>query len=765
MEDLQRVPIDNYSSDDSSSSKSSSASENEITADDDCRELRVDAILSKKLHPFTNVTVGESIYEILHFYYCNATTKKALYDALSLTHFHLPKPNNLPKNRYFLLKLIDSLLPNDTDLISKHRLCEDCGDNLGKWNDKTTVVRCANCKSHHVKGNFVTYGLESSLKHALENRNLKELLKEFNSKNTYEQNNIVSHFNLGVKYQNLKKETINNDFDICLLWNTDGTPYSHSSKGQIWLVQALVLNIPPEYRKEFKFCCGIYYSTVKKPCLTSFLWPFAKYLKALNEKKLKWYDKEEKCVRSSNVVAPIATLDAPAKGAAQNIGQFNSDYGCSECEIKGENVEKGRGHVHVYPMDSLNDLPTMRTKARMYAQALRVLDENLEHVNGVRGPSVASAIPHFDVAESFGAELLHVNLGVARMLFNFFFNSKNHRMPYYVSKKHKDEINVELQKVSPPNYVTRTPKTIKDINFWKGSEIFECLIHYFPIFLKGRLKDEYYQHFLMFAYGTKILCQSEMNFREIEVANCLFKLFQFRFKALYGIENCTYLLHCIGHQPRMVLFWGPLTAWSTFPFEDTNGFIKRITHGSNKIDMEIANTLKLINAYEILKQKLNKNIDSTLSTNVTMGASQNVNLDENENLIIQRFCVLNSTQFCDVQIYCRVKIKNTIFTSGIYLREKKRNNSFVEMKDHSYAKILYFMTVNNSIFAVLKKLCIDPLVPKIQIPSLNVDFSIYIVPFRNTYCIDIVPVENIDHKIMVVKNYLCLPIKMYRQIV
>ena len=227
MEDLQSVPIDNYSSDDSSSSKSSSASENEITADDDCRELRVDAILSKKLHPFTNVTVGESIYEILHFYYCNATTKKALYDALSLTHFHLPKPNNLPKNRYFLLKLIDSLLPNDTDLISKHRLCEDCGDNLGKWNDKTTVVRCANCKSHHVKGIFVTYGLESSLKHALENRNLKELLKEFNSKNTYEQNNIVSHFNLGVKYQNLKKETINNDFDICLLWNTDGTPYSH----------------------------------------------------------------------------------------------------------------------------------------------------------------------------------------------------------------------------------------------------------------------------------------------------------------------------------------------------------------------------------------------------------------------------------------------------------------------------------------------------------------------------------------------------------
>lgn len=58
-----------------------------------------------------------------------------------------------------------------------------------------------------------------------------------------------------------------------------------------------------------------------------------------------------------------------------------------------------------------------------------------------------------------------------------------------------------------------------------------------------------------------------------------------------------------------VRLWGPMWAWSGFPLEDGNGHMKKISHGSNKLDGEIANALTILSAYRILKYKLFLNTD------------------------------------------------------------------------------------------------------------------------------------------------------------
>ena len=66
------------------------------------------------------------------------------------------------------------------------------------------------------------------------------------------------------EYKRLKETVIPGNYDIFLLWNTDGAPVSISSKAQIWPLQAQISNISPDLRRSYQIVCGLYYSISKK---------------------------------------------------------------------------------------------------------------------------------------------------------------------------------------------------------------------------------------------------------------------------------------------------------------------------------------------------------------------------------------------------------------------------------------------------------------------------------------------------------------------
>ena len=194
-----------------------------------------------------------------------------------------------------------------------------------------------------------------------------------------------------------------------MLWNIDGTPLSGSSNSEIWLVQGQICNIPIQYRRNFQYVCGIYHSYEKHPNMTSFCKPFTDGLKDIYENGIRWYDKKSKEMKLSIAIAPLATCDAPATAAAQNVMQHTGKNSCNFCEICGETCETGLGHCTIFPLDKFN-VPTLRTMERMIAQAQKAMDEGIEHVLGVKGPCIAALIPHFDFAANFAPDYLHAIL-------------------------------------------------------------------------------------------------------------------------------------------------------------------------------------------------------------------------------------------------------------------------------------------------------------------------------------------------------------------
>ncbi|KAL7306167.1 hypothetical protein TKK_0001613 [Trichogramma kaykai] len=243
-------------------------------------------------------------------------------------------------------------------------------------------------------------------------------------------------------YQKLEKEIMKGDNDVMLLWNTDGLPVSNSSNGQVWLVQARIVNIPPENRYNFRFVCGVYYSTQSKPTMTAFLRPFVDSLNRLYNSGIDWYDKTTGSIKHSIVIAPFATLDAPARALVQNVMQYNAVYGCTCCEHPGEVYGTGSSATMTYPQ--IHPDPLLRTDSRVLQQANMVIENNLEHVNGVKGPSIVALIPHFSSAQSFVIDYMHnCLLGILRMLMSMWFDTKNKDYDYYIKKPLRTDIDRE----------------------------------------------------------------------------------------------------------------------------------------------------------------------------------------------------------------------------------------------------------------------------------------------------------------------------------
>ena len=64
--------------------------------------------------------------------------------------------------------------------------------------------------------------------------------------------------------------------------------------------------------------------------------------------------------------------------------------------------------------------------------------------------------------------------------------------------------------------------------------------------------------------------------------------FCLQIEALYGIRYQTFNVHCLLHLQDCVQNIGPLWACSCFWFEDYNGDLKRLFHGIQKVELQIA---------------------------------------------------------------------------------------------------------------------------------------------------------------------------------
>lgn len=182
-------------------------SDEEIFNSDDswCDEL---------LYQGADITVGETVLDILEIYIQNKLSKKALDHVLKKMYKFLPKPNKLPKSKYLFLKLLGNLLPKDCELSRKHRICESCSYLLGNWSDTSKLTACTNCQSNKINGAFYEFKLDAVLKSLFETRNLAELLLKHKDDHKNDEEHYYSDFTSGTRIKYLKSTVMTKDEDF-----------------------------------------------------------------------------------------------------------------------------------------------------------------------------------------------------------------------------------------------------------------------------------------------------------------------------------------------------------------------------------------------------------------------------------------------------------------------------------------------------------------------------------------------------------------------
>jgi len=146
-----------------------------------------------------------------------------------------------------------------------------------------------------------------------------------------------------------------------------------------------------------------------------------------------------------------------------------------------------------------------------------------------------------------------------------------------MSEANKNIINNKLLylRTSVTSEFARLPRTLNDLEYWKATEYREFLLYTGIIVLKGTIRKDFYNHFLLLFISIRIL-SSEICLSHNTIANELILKFVDKFALLYGCEYVSYNVHSLIHLPFYVRSQNlPLHLFSAFKYENYLQQIKK----------------------------------------------------------------------------------------------------------------------------------------------------------------------------------------------
>ncbi|XP_077259090.1 uncharacterized protein LOC143895672 [Temnothorax americanus] len=549
---------------------SSSDTLSENNSDDDI--LQPDE--SPFLYDGSHSTVHEAVLDIIQDNFNNNETKKSLKDHLQTFLKHIPKPNHMPKSVHLLLKFVTSLAPSLTE--TAYPYCSKCHLFL-RMEGNCEVCECAERKY------FYGFNVEKQIKFLFEHRNLGRVINEYKSMiQTCPSRNIRDICNSS----EYKRVHINDQCTVTLMFNTDGVQIGNS-KASLWPVQCIICEVPPHLRTTYMVVCAVW-CDVQKPPMSTLLRPFVDTLKRLELDCVEWYDKVNRQHVKCKIIAPVACADGPARADIQNITAPTSKYACNYCEQRSVTVSLTlqeqqarlagdkkirRRRAVVFREDSAK----LRENNRMKSQARKAC-EGLS-VKGVKGPSTVARIPRLDMSTFLVAEYMHtVGLCVVKRFLNLWLYEPG---PWNISAN-EYAIDKLLEDIKPPDTVGRLPMGVSDISHWKASIFRMWLLCYSLPIVSEFLPNIYVQHWCLFVQAIYLLLKEEISESEIDMAEIMIKMFVRDIGILYRLKDYTISVHQLLHLPLCVRRWGPLWATSAFIFENYNGILKKLIHGTKK---------------------------------------------------------------------------------------------------------------------------------------------------------------------------------------
>lgn len=627
------------------------------------------------------------------------STDAEIEDLIKLINCHLPTPVNPTKYMFF------KKFANITK-VQNHYYCPTCIIPLHFGNAKR--INCPNCESLYIETDlqrsgslFVYISLKEQLRYLLSGPLFYKLQRNGNYGG-------ISDVTSGQVYKALLEKEIVNNFDISVQCNLDGVSTFKSSKMSMCPIQIAVNELPYRDRKDNIILTGLWCGK-EKPVMDIYLRPFIDELKDLHENGINCLPANFDEPVNIKVHTFLSSVDSVARCILQNINQFNGQYGCSLCLHPGEHVKVGNGYARVY----CGDKRRARTEHQHKIHATMALAEG-RPVYGVKGPSLFMLVPIFNIITSFPPDYMHsVLLGVVKMFFIAWFDSKNSECPWYIGSKKRD-FNHRLLNILPPCEITRVPRSLDDLKLYKASEWKNLLLYYSLPCLHKLVAERYYKHWSLLVYSMHNLLSSKISEYDLNEAERALQKFVFDTERLYGPEYMKFNVHLLLHIPKAVKFFGALWAWSAFPFESYNRILRDMIYNSQSVLHQVCksylrlqsikynNVFQKQNCSAVGKQLFDNYLGKFRTTRSCLlygdnlrifGRGKSIKLNIVQKLTVH--AVLRENVVENATSYERFIYKHILYHCCNYKRMYKRNNSIIKTIHGTFLSIMNILCVVN----------------------------------------------------------------------
>lgn len=360
-----------------------------------------------------------------------------------------------------------------------------------------------------------------------------------------------------IKYES--KNSLN-QFLYILDFNIDGLPIHKSTKENFWPILCKIYNYPLEPPFVVALYCG-----PSKPPINEFFKDFVAEIKLLKENSLVV---ENKYI---NIECRSFCCDAPARAYVKATMSFNSYQGCDKCLVQGKFVRR-----------------------MVFLDCNAALREDKEFSEGKYGNYHKGVSPLNEIGigmvTAFPVDYMHcVCLGVMRKLL---FLWRDGSRLFRLTPVKLELLEIRLKKVQKlwPCEFNRYPRTLKDLEHWKATELRQFLLYLTPL-MSDILSTSIFSHIMLLKFGMTILLNKELNVLYNNYADNLLRLFVSHSIRIYGIEFSVYNVHALIHLASDANRFESLNNVNSFSFENYLGCLKRFLRKSNQNLQQVCNRI------------------------------------------------------------------------------------------------------------------------------------------------------------------------------
>lgn len=373
-------------------------------------------------------------------------------------------------------------------------------------------------------------------------------------------------------------------------------------------------------------------------------------------------------------------LDSVARCEVLCSKQFNGKYGCTICLHPGK-VVNNQARYPYQKAEIRDDKTTRKIMWQMHDS------ESMEPIFGIKGLSVLTGIPDFDIIRGLPPDYMHlVNLGLMKLIWELLFegDAENKSQPYHVGRN-KGLVRERLQSIRLPSSFPRRIRDVKEYSKFKASEWETLLFHCIYPCLNDLLPKKYIDHVMVLSSSIFLLLEMKVSRNTITSCGNQLDRFVRDFEKYYGTKNMVYNVHLTTHLAETVRNLGALWNSSLYPYENGNGMLIGFQTSKNHPVLQVSNKYllnRICHFSEVERELPVKHWISKLWNT----SRHNVQFDQRTECIlpdnIDPDGLLRETELCDIGKYCfkgvQICTKETckkfkyddsfVFINGMFLR-------------------------------------------------------------------------------------------------